>query len=266
MAPHPSSNDLHEWLNVAREAALRAGDCLTGGWKHIKEVTHKGTTDLVTEVDVKSQQVITETILDSFPDHSILSEEVGGHIEGSSDARWIVDPLDGTTNFVHGFPLVCVSIALEVAGELVLGVVHNPFMNELFSACKGEGAFCNGQPIRVSTVGVLQDSLISTGFPYNVEPQLDQIITRFTRVLTATQGMRRPGSAALDLCYVAYGAFEAFFEQGLKVWDMAAGVVLVREAGGMVTDLDGGAFDLPRGRILATNGRIHNDMAGLLTL
>ncbi len=258
--------DLDNWFETAREAARRAGECLLEGSRGAKQVTYKGRADIVTNVDLKSQEIIMETILERFPDHSILSEEEGGQVKGSGGPLWIIDPLDGTTNFAHNFPCVGISIALEVEGTLALGVIFNPFHNEFYSACLGRGAKLNGQPITVSKNDTVRESLIGTGFPYDIESQLEEVKPRFFRLILAAQGVRRPGAAAVDLGYVAGGMFDGFWEQDLKPWDMAAGCAIIREAGGKVTRFDGGPFDLRGVEILATNGLIHDEMVELLKL
>ena len=236
------------------------------GWGKKLKITQKEGIEIVTQTDIECQNIIIGMIQDRFPDHSILSEEEGGLIEGSGSGRWIIDPLDGTANFAHGFPIFGVSIAFELDGELRIGVLYNPVMDEFYSACHGIGAFLNNEPVKVSSIETVKKSLLCTGFPYDLNADREDILTRFFRLLSAGQGVRRPGSAAMDLGYVANGTFESFWEQGLKPWDVAAGAVIVREAGGKVTNYEGGPFDLAEGEILATNGHIHDEMIDLLKI
>jgi len=257
---------LKTYIDAAVEMAHKGGKCLLKGWGQVKEISFKGAIDLVTQTDLESQGVILQMIKEKFPKHSVLAEEEGGYRAGTSEALWIVDPLDGTTNFVHGFPFVCVSIALALAGELAVGVVYNPVMNELFCACKGKGAFLNQQSIRVSDQTSLKRSLLGTGFSYDLASIKNETMTRFSAFLSASQGIRRPGSAALDLCYVACGIFDGFWEQDLQPWDIAAGTVIVQEAGGSVTDFSGASLDINKKEILASNGLIHDQMIKLLKI
>lgn len=257
--------DLNAIRSVATAAALQGGDLLSSKLGSIQSVEKKGPIDLVTEADIGSEQCIIETIRTAFPDHAILSEE-SGESEGRSDFRWIIDPLDGTTNFAHGLGLFSVSIAFAREEEMMVGVVLNPMTRELFSAVRGRGAKLNGRPISVSTTRTLADSLLVTGFPYNFKTIMDTVIRRFSRCLEACQGVRRLGSAALDLCYVACGRFEGFWEQNLHPWDTAAGMLIAQEAGAEVTDFNGGTFSPFGKEILATNGRIHKEMINRLTL
>ncbi|MHB8094112.1 MAG: inositol monophosphatase family protein [Candidatus Aminicenantales bacterium] len=251
------------FLDAAREAAREAGRLLKDNVDTRGAVTYKGAVDLVTEFDRKSQDIIDRRLSASFPDHSILAEE-GLARAGSSEYRWIFDPLDGTTNFAHTFPVFSVSIALERRGELVLGVVFDPMRGELFEAVRGAGARLNGATIRVSGVPELGKSLLATGFPYDVRTSRTNNVREFNDFIVRAQAIRRCGSAALDLCYVACGRFDGFWELKLKPWDMAAGALIVQEAGGRISDFKGGPFDPFRGSILATNGHIHDAMMGVL--
>ncbi len=252
--------------SVATSAALQAGDCLLSKLDHIDRIDKKGAIDLVTEADIASEKCIIKTIRRVFPDDTILCEE-SGDIPGSSKGRWIVDPLDGTTNFAHGIGLFAVSIAYSIGDDILVGIVLNPVTREFFSAVKGHGAQLNGRTIHVSKIPTMADSLLVTGFPYNFKMILNAVIRRFSNCLEASQGVRRLGTAAMDLCYVACGRFEGFWEQNLQPWDTAAGMLIVREAGGRVSTFDGSAYD-PFGtrEILASNGLIHNEMATLLRL
>ena len=205
------------------------------GWQH--SVRYKGEVDLVTEVDEQAEQVIREILLGAFPAYGMLAEE-GGEQTGEEDARWIVDPLDGTTNYAHGLPIFCVSVALERAGEVVLGVVHDPMREETYVAERGEGATLNGEPIKVSDTDELIRALIATGFPYD-RAEMPEALELFGRFAATTQGMRRLGSAALDLCYVASGRIDGYYERGIWPWDLAAGSVILEEAGGKLTNYRG---------------------------
>lgn len=266
MNGHVMKKLLEECFGLAIKMAQESGKCLLKGWGSKHKISQKEGIEIVTQTDLESQNIILGMILDRFPDHSVLSEEEGGFIEGSGSGRWIIDPLDGTANFAHGFPFFGVSIGFELDGELRLGVIYNPVMKEFYSACQGIGAFFNNEPIKVSTIETVRKSLLCTGFPYDLSVEREDILSRFLRLLNASQGVRRPGSAAVDLGYVATGVFEVFWEQGLKPWDVAAGAAIVREAGGKVTNYEGKPFDVEKGEILATNGRVHDEMMELLKL
>jgi myo-inositol-1(or 4)-monophosphatase len=248
---------------VAVHAALEAGQLLRERVDSIKEVRHKSVADIVTDVDVLSEQLIRRTILEAFPTHSILGEE-GGNREGSDPTyRWIVDPLDGTTNYAHGFPFFCVSIALEANGRTEVGVVYAPYLNELFVASRGGGATLNDQPIRVSRVDNLPGALLATGFPYSRE-RFHRALRTFEVLSLRAQAVRRAGSAALDLCYVACGRFDAYWEHVISAWDVAAGTLIVAEAGGRVTASDCSPFQLEAGDVLASNGLVHDSVVEAL--
>jgi myo-inositol-1(or 4)-monophosphatase len=226
-------------------------------------VRYKGEINLVTEADHLSEALIVEKIRGSFPDHGILAEESPEMANGSG-FRWIIDPLDGTTNYAHGYPVFCVSIALEVEGEIRLGAVFNPMLDELFIAEKGAGAFLNGRRLKVSQTEELSRSLLATGFPYDIRENRNNNINYFEAMALNAQAVRRAGAAALDLAYVAAGRFDGFWELKLMPWDMAAGCLLIEEAGGIVTDLSNAPLDLHSPHILASNGLIHDEMARLL--
>jgi myo-inositol-1(or 4)-monophosphatase len=247
------------YLEAAIEIAQEAGKILIEELSHPLDIRYKGDeVDLVTQADKRSEQLIVARLNKYFPDHSVAAEEGTGK-EGDSDFRWHVDPLDGTTNFAHGYPCFCVSIALAQRDTLLAAVVFNPFYNELFTAARGEGATFNGKKISVSKVATLSTSLLCTGFPVRnrkASPNL-QYYGDFTQ---RSHGVRRDGSAALDLAGVAAGRFDAFWEFGLQKWDTAAGALLVEEAGGMVTDFAGNPYQLGGPIILATNGLIHEEM------
>jgi myo-inositol-1(or 4)-monophosphatase len=248
-------------LEAALSAAKEAGEALRKGfgWQH--SVRYKGEVDLVTEVDEQAEQVIREILLGSFPAYGMLAEE-GGALVGEEDARWIVDPLDGTTNYAHQLPIFCVSIALERAGEVVLGVVHDPIREEVYVAERGGGAALNGEPIRVSDTDELIQALIATGFPYD-RPKLPEALDLFGRFAAITRGMRRLGSTALDLCHVASGRLDGYYERGIWAWDVAAGSLILKEAGGKVTDYRGGELNLEGREIVASNGALHPAMTDL---
>ncbi len=254
---------LQKILHTATEAARKAGEVLLSFQGSLTHVRKKGAIDLVTDADIASEKVVLDTIRAAFPAHSVLTEETGTH-RGDARHQWIVDPLDGTTNFAHHLDLFAVSIGFAVDGDLQVGVVFNPVSGELFHAVRGMGAMQNGRPIHVSTQDRLQDSLLVTGFPYRLQEMMTPLINRFTRCLGASQGVRRLGSAALDLCFVACGRFEGFWEQWLNPWDTAAGSLILTEAGGHVTDFENRLFQIEMKEILATNGRIHDAMLPLL--
>ncbi|MCE5262673.1 MAG: inositol monophosphatase [Deltaproteobacteria bacterium] len=244
---------------TAREAGVllreKIGDHHTIGYK--------GEVNLVTEADRLSEELIVERILGSFSDHDILTEESPAIAHGSP-FRWIVDPLDGTTNYAHGFPVFSVSIALEVEGSIRLGAVYNPMLEEMFIAEKGAGAFLNGRRLAVSRAAELSRSLLATGFPYDLRSNPNNNMNYFEAMVLKSQAVRRVGSAALDLAYLAAGRFDGFWELKLAPWDIAAGWLLVEEAGGMVTDLPGGPFTFESSLILASNGLIHPEISGVL--
>jgi myo-inositol-1(or 4)-monophosphatase len=253
-----------QFLDTAVEAARIAGRFQRYRFTSLLDVALKGDKDLVTEIDRESERLIVGHLLGSFPDHSIIAEE-GEYSPGTADFRWIIDPLDGTTNYAHGFPWFCVSIGLEAAGELVAGVIYNPMHEELFTATRGGGAFLNGHRLQVSSRGPLQNTLLGTGFPYDCASDPANNFDNFIAFQKAARGIRRAGAAALDLAYVAAGRLDGFWELKLKPWDVAAGVLLVREAGGTVTTFDGTAYDVFNHRIVASNGLIHEEMTTMLT-
>lgn len=251
-----------DFVAIAAEAA-RIGGGILQDWAERFTVNEKGKWDLVTEADVASQEAIHEFIAGQCPAHGFLGEE-GLQVGSDSDYRWVIDPLDGTSNYVHGFPYYAVSIGLEHQGELVAGVVYDPTRDELFAAAKGGGATRNGQPIQVSTTDTLQRTLAMASLPVGAGRDHPGIL-RFLSALEQLQHVQRTGSAALNLCAVAYGAVEVFWSVSLKPWDMAAGALIVREAGGTVTQLDGGLFTIEQPNILASNGTgIHEEMQQVL--
>jgi myo-inositol-1(or 4)-monophosphatase len=247
--------------NVAIEVAREAGQILGENYGRAKQVRYKGEVDLVTEIDERSEALIVGRIQQHFPEHNILGEESGSTRSPETDSayRWIIDPLDGTTNFAHGYPFFCVSIALQRCGETVLGVVYAPTLNELFVAERGNGAFLNGRRLAVSTTDALIRSLLVTGFNYD-RTTARANLAYWEHFLMHSQAVRRDGSAALNLCFIAAGRFDGYWELGLKPWDSAAGELLVREAGGQVTDFDARSHQLSDSVLLATNGVIHEAM------
>jgi myo-inositol-1(or 4)-monophosphatase len=254
--PVPTSAKLEQ---VALGAARAAGRIHLGRLSRIKVTRKTNAIDLVTEADQESEQAVIRTLNRAFPDHAILAEESGANARRSAH-RWIIDPLDGTTNFAHGLPQFCVSIAYEHRGRLALAVVFDALKRELFVAARGRGARLNGRPIHVSATPSLDRALLATGFPYDRRERRNFYFTFWEAFMMRTQGVRRMGSAALDLCYVACGRVDAFWEFGLRPWDVAAGALIVAEAGGRVTNLDGSALDLDGRKILASNRKLHRAM------
>lgn len=246
-------------IATARQAGLYLRDNFHKN--HI--ITFKGSINIVTEADREAEDLILNAIRNEFPDHDILTEESPGTERGRS-MRWIIDPLDGTTNYAHGFPVFCVSIALEVDGLVNLGVVYHPMLEELFVAERGGGAFLNGHPVHVSPIDDLSKSLLATGFPYDIRESAQNNILYFNTMALRTQAIRRAGSAALDLAYVAAGRLDGFWELKLMPWDTAAGLLLVEEAGGIVSDLFGNLYHLNTPSIVASNGLIHEQMIEVL--
>jgi myo-inositol-1(or 4)-monophosphatase len=253
-----------QFLDTAITAARIAGGFQRYRFTSALDVTLKGDKNLVTEVDQESERLIVEHLLGAYPGHGIIAEE-GEYPTGTSPFRWIIDPLDGTTNYTHGFPWFCVSIGLESAGELVAGVIYNPMHDELFTATRGGGAFLNGSRLRISGRSPLKSTLLGTGFPYDCASDPANNFANFIAFQKAARGIRRAGAAALDLAYVAAGRLDGFWELKLKPWDVAAGVLLVREAGGAVTTFDGSPYDIFNDHIVASNGQIHGEMTALLT-
>lgn len=253
-------------LQIAIEAAREAGNFLKLNLGKVRETQPKGgyERNLVTEIDKRSEEIIIQKIQRHYPAHDILAEESGSRTAGGSKYRWIIDPLDGTTNFTHGFPVFCVSIGLEYDGELIAGVIYDPNLDELFTAERGKGAFLNGKRISVSKIPTLNRSLLVTGFPYNITENPNHAIEHFVNFLLSAQAVRRMGSAAIDMVYVAAGRYEGFWEVALNPWDMAAGAVIIREAGGMLSDFSGRPFSIYNKEIVASNGLVHDEMLGVL--
>jgi myo-inositol-1(or 4)-monophosphatase len=250
-------------LEEAVVAALCAGKYQRYRFSSTFDIDMKGDKNLVTEVDKESERLIVEHLLSHFPTHNIVAEE-GEYPQRTSPFRWIIDPLDGTTNYAHGFPWFCSSIGLEHEGELVVGVIYNPIYDELFTAAKAGGAFLNGRRLAVSSRSPLHNSLLGTGFPYDCASDPANNFANFIAFQKAARGIRRAGAAALDLAYVAAGRLDGFWELKLKPWDVAAGVLLVREACGSVTTFDGSAYDIFNDRIVASNGLVHDEMVAML--
>ena len=254
---------MDNFLKTAIEAAQEAGKIQLERRGHPGKIDYKRRINLVTDVDLLCEKRIIEVIKDNYPDHSVLAEERGETVT-DSDYKWIIDPIDGTTNFAHDFPFYCTSIALEINGDIKMGVVYLPVLDELFTAQKGKGAFLNNKKIHVSKTGSLRVSMLATGFAYDVhETDMDNV-NHFANFLKQARAIRRPGSAAIDLCYVAIGRFDGFWELNLQPWDVAAGVLLIKEAGGKVTSMAGENYSVYSNNILASNGLIHKDMVKIL--
>ena len=250
-------------LDFAVWVAQQAGRLLRDRLGSRIDIAHKGAINIVTDVDLASEQLIREAIATHYPRHQVLAEE-GGLTENQSDYRWIVDPLDGTTNYAHGFPVFCVSIALEQNGETILGVVYDPMRDELFTAERGEGAALNNRPIHVSSTSDILQSLLSTGFPYDIKTSNLTNLDHWANFAMNAQALRRVGSAALDLAYVACGRFDGFWELSLNPWDMAAGALIVTEARGRITDFEGQHFSNYKPEVIASNGLIHQRMVEII--
>jgi myo-inositol-1(or 4)-monophosphatase len=252
------------FLATAVEAALSAGRLQRRHFRSPLTVHKKGAIDLVTEIDVAVEREFRALIAARFPDHEVLGEEAGlgkegkeGQRAGAAAHRWIIDPIDGTTNYVHGLALFCVSIALEIDGQLAVGVVYDPMAEELFTAERGQGARLNGRRIHVTETKELGEALLCTGFPYSVREKPGHLIYGFAEFMRQSRAVRRLGSAALDLCYTAAGRFDAFYEESLQAWDIAAGALLVEEAGGRISGVRGEPFTAEAGHVVASNGHLH---------
>ena len=247
------------FLATAIEVVTEAGALQRARFGSVLQIDKKGAIDLVTEVDLEVERAARALIGARFPEHDILAEELGGGDHGRSH-RWVFDPLDGTTNFAHGIPIFCSSLALEIDGEAVVGAVFDPNRQELFTAERGVGAWLNGTSLRVSRSASLIDAVLVTGFPYDVHRTLDDVIGLFAAYVGEARAVRRLGSAAIDLCWVAAGRMDAFWEERLQPWDTRAGALLVEEAGGRVTGLDGGVWEPASGHLIASNGLLHDEM------
>jgi myo-inositol-1(or 4)-monophosphatase len=254
---------MKEYLEVAKTAAVKAGTMLRERINGSRKISYKGAINLVTEMDRISESMVVETILGTFSGHGILAEEET-QISNSSDYLWIIDPLDGTTNYAHGYPSFSVSIGLEFSGDIIIGVVYDPMRDELFSAVRGQGAFLNGKPIAVSNNDILIRSLLATGFPYDRAVSRENNLNYFNALIMASQEIRRSGSASLDMCAVAAGRLDGYWELKLHPWDVAAGCLIVREAGGRVSDFSGTLFNIHDKEIVASNGIIHGLMLDTL--
>jgi myo-inositol-1(or 4)-monophosphatase len=254
------------FLATAVEIVLRSGEIQMSRRQSGFHVNKKGAIDLVTEVDLECERMCRAVLADRFPDHDILAEELGGGpAQGASSRyRWVFDPLDGTTNYAHGLPVFCASLALEIDGRAEVGAIYDPTRKELFTGERGHGSFLNGTRLHVSDASSLLDALLVTGFPYDVHQRLGTLIEMFSAFLGQARAVRRLGSAALDLCYVAAGRFDGFWEQSLRPWDVAAGALIVEEAGGRVTGMDGTPFDPAAAHLVASNGQLHDAMLDVI--
>ena len=250
------------FLATAIEAVLKAGDTQLAGFGTGVRVDKKGAIDLVTEIDLKVESEFRAMIAERFPDHTVLGEEFASSGDRNSTSRfcWVFDPVDGTTNYAHGLPIFCSSLALEIDGELAVGAVYDPTRRELFTAERGHGAWLNGRPLTVSTADTLLDSLLVTGFHYGIQRDPEELVSLFREFIVRARAIRRLGSAALDLCYVAAGRFDGYWESKIQPWDVAAGALIVMEAGGVVSTVDGMPFRSRAGSVLATNGHIQEQM------
>lgn len=255
---------MHPMMNIAVRAARNAGSILLRYYDHTDTLTvsSKGLNDFVTEVDRASEQAIIETLRGSYPNHAILAEESG--VSEGNEFQWVIDPLDGTTNYLHGFPQFSISIALKHKGVLEHGLVYDPLRDEMFTASRGAGALLNDRRLRVTKIKTLNGALLGTGFPFRDQSQLAPYLGMFKELTKDTAGIRRAGSAALDLAYVAAGRLDGFWELGLSEWDFAAGVLLIKEAGGTVSDINGGRSFMETGNIIAGGMRLHGAMASAI--
>ena len=258
---HPEPRSLNPlYLTTAIEAVVRSGDLQMAQFGGDFQVDKKGTIDLVTEVDVAVERMFRALVAERFPDHQVLAEEMGGAASAPAGPCWVFDPIDGTTNFAHGLPIFCSSLALEIDGVAEVAAIYDPTRKELFTAERGGGAYLNGKPLRVSSATRLVDSMLVTGFPYDIHSRVDEIVGLFAAFVGQVRAVRRLGSAAIDLCYVAAGRLDGFWESDLKAWDIAAGALILAEAGGRITNMTGGPFTSRGGHVLATNGHVHDAM------
>lgn len=260
-----STNQLNELAAFALSLAEEGAKVLLHFWGNLKNVSDKeGAGNLVTEADKESERRILDLIQKHYPHHAVLAEETGAHKVQEADFLWVIDPLDGTTNYAHQYPVAAVSVGLVYRGQPVVGVIYNPMLKELFQGQRGKGATLNGQKIHVSTTKTIQKSLLASGFAYDRCETRDNNYAEFCHLTNLSQGVRRAGSASLDMAYVAAGRFDGYWERGIKPWDIAAGTVIVEEAGGKVSAYDGTHLDLYSGRVLATNGQIHHQLSNEL--
>jgi myo-inositol-1(or 4)-monophosphatase len=255
--------DIEDFAAVGIKVAKEAGELLLGKLNTCLNISHKGAINLVTEADLESEKLIVSRIRQAFPTHSIMAEEKHNDAP-AGEICWIIDPLDGTTNYAHGFRVFSISMGLQIKGELAWGAVYNPFLKEMYTARLGDGAFCNGTPLHVSTVESLSDSLLVTGFPYDIRTSEITNLENYCAFALRSQGVRRCGSAALDFCSVAAGRLDGFWELKLNPWDCAAGYLIVQEAGGTVTNFHGKPASIFGGEFIASNGRIHQEMIDVL--
>ena len=253
------------FLTTAIEAVVRAGDLQMAQFGGDFQIDKKGTIDLVTEVDVAVEHMFRALVAERFPDHAVLAEEMGGAAAAPAGPCWVFDPIDGTTNFAHELPIFCSSLALEIDGVAEVAAVYDPTRKELFTAERGGGAFLNGTPLRVSAATRLVDAMLVTGFPYDIHSRVEEIVGLFAAFVGQVRAVRRLGSAAIDLCYVAAGRLDGFWESDLKAWDIAGGALIVAEAGGTITNMAGEPFTSRGGHVLATNGHLHTAMLGVIT-
>ncbi len=254
-----------EYLDFSIELARAAGNVLKHYMRREKQVEFKGRANLVTVADKESEELVIRMIRERYPEHAILAEESGAYGSiGSSHSKWIIDPLDGTTNFAHQYPFFCVSIGFELDGIPLCGAVYDPYRDEMFTGGRGLGAYRNGERLRVSSLGRLGSALLTTGFPYGFREKIRLAMAQFEAFIVESQGVRRGGSAALDLCYTAMGRCDGFWELDLHPWDTAAGVVILEEAGGRITDFQGKPYSIYAKEILASNGAIHDEMVDVL--
>lgn len=251
---------MHPFVNIATDAARRAGNIITRSvdFSDRLQITEKTANDFVTNIDKRCEDAIIEEIHKAYPEHSILAEESG--LAGENEVQWIIDPLDGTTNFIHGIPHVAVSIAVKVGERIEHGVIYDPFRDELFTASRGRGATCNQKKLRMGRKSGLTGALLGTGFPFRNKEQIEQFVDTFQKIFPHVNDLRRGGSAALDLAYVAAGRLDGFWEWGLAVWDIAAGALMVKEAGGMVMDINGSDNHLESGNVMAGNSKLLKEM------
>lgn len=253
-----------QWKSFAEDVARKSGVLLRDKFRMTHEIEYKGDINIVTEADKMSESLIIESIRREFPGHGILSEESPA-VSGTEPLRWIIDPLDGTTNYAHGYPVFCVSIALEKEGVVILGVIYDPMRDDMFVAVRNEGVYLNDGKIAVSSVDNISRSLLATGFPYDIRDSKENNLDYFNAMAVNVQAIRRAGAAALDLAYLAAGRFDGFWELKLKPWDTAAGWLMVEEAGGKVTDLFGKKWNISSPHLLASNGMIHQQMMDIIS-
>ena len=264
-APNPEPATLNPlWLTTAIEAVVRAGDLQRAQFGGDFDIRKKGTIDLVTEVDLAVERMFRALVAQRFPDHQVLAEEMGGAVAAPAGPCWVFDPIDGTTNFAHGLPIFCSSLALEIDGVAEVAAIYDPTRKELFTAERRGGAYLNGQPLRVSSASSLVDAMLVTGFPYDVHARVEEIVGLFGAFVGQARAVRRLGSAAIDLCYVAAGRLDGFWESDLKPWDIAGGALIVTEAGGRITNMTGEPFRSRGGHVLATNGHLHAAMLDVI--